>query len=176
MKYLAKKKLIFSFLIFFGLAADFSLTAEDFPLPPPPPPPHYPAPMPPYLKRDFFPPEDDDSAFLLKGIRISTYQENVLVMKFLFNKVLDPISISNLKIQINEKPIQAEEIIFSKDGRKIRIILKDINEPFSLNISGLKACNGECMETVFIEGITNSSDYYFSRENIWKKHKQKCSL
>ncbi len=178
MKYQAKRRLIFSFLIFFVfITAEFSLNAQNFPLPPPPPPKDsYHGPLPPYLKRDFFPPEDDDSAFLLKGIRISPKHENVIVLKFLFNKVLDPLSISDLKIYINKKTIKTEEIVFSKDGRKIRIFLKEIDEPFSLNISGLKACNGECMQTVLIEEMTYDSVYYFSKDNVWKKHNPKSNL
>ena len=173
MKYWLNRKLIFLFLILSVFTVmDFSLSAQPFP---PPFPPDLP-PMAPCPKRDFFPPEDDNSEFLLKGIRISPNHDNHIIMSFLFNKVIDPVSISELTILINGEPIKTDDIIFSKDGRKVRIFLNNIEGSFSINISGLKACNNETMQPVFIDSITEASDMYLSKDNIWKKHKPKYNL
>jgi len=164
MKYSGFKSFIFIFL-FFPLFSTLTLRAEGFM------PPHKP-----YPKRDFFPPEEDNSIFLLRGIRTSPNCKNIVIVDFLFNKIVDPASISELKILINNEALEEQKILFSKDGRKVRIFITDSADSFAIDISGLKAWTGEIMQPVYIENITEASDYYLNKEYVWKKRKPKCRL
>ena len=170
MKYLKYKKHLFIFLLLslFAVTA-FPVFAQPFPQ-------QYPPPYKPHPKRDFFPPLDDNQIFLLMGIRISPNFDNLVVADFMFNKILDPTSVSDLIILIDEKPLETNKVLFSKDGRIARIFIKDPADCFSMRISGFKSSNGETMQPVFIDNVTDSTDFYYSREKIWKNRREKYKL
>lgn len=150
------------FLSILFLSPFVGLYAKD----PPPDPASNPPPPPPRegpLKRGGGFPEDDSDPFKLIYLKTFT-NEDSLFLVFCFNKAIEPSSIDDATILVDDEPVETENITFSRDGHKFRIET-ELDEDFSIIIEGVKARRGFVLPQTEMDNITCDTIYKRDKES-----------
>lgn len=101
-----------------------------------------------------------------------TFQdENYVYLEVIFNSAIKKESIFEAFILINDKPVEKEFILFSRDGHRCKFRLYHSVEEFvNIKMEGIMSWDGLIISPVELINIEKNSMYKFDRETgQWQK-------
>ena len=115
-------------------------------------------------------PSENSSHFRLVEIQTASSGDGALSVNLVFNRQINPSSVSAACFSVNGKVISGTKFKFSKDGMSVHVKISFNEELRSISVKDIKSYNGSKMLDENINNIEKNGRYRFSKElKKWKK-------
>lgn len=94
----------------------------------------------------------ESGSFSVLNITTTRVDSNAVRFDILFNHAIDPNSASGASFYINGAKANAKgKIEFSKDGKKIRVVLGTSDSSFNFEVKGIKSYNDKLVNRITVK-------------------------